>query len=89
MPGFFVLFFRPNQEDDLNRDKGPEPPKPKKVKKVKKPKEDTSLVDSLRAEIAELREMVTTPEPEPQPEPEPEPVLEAEEPEDDDPNNVE
>ena len=80
MPGFFDLFFRPTEPE-------PDLPKPKKVKKAKKakkakkPKEDTSLVDSLRAEIVELREMVTTPEPEP--EPEPEPVVEAEEPEDD------
>ena len=82
MPGFFDLLFRPNQEDDLNRDKGPEPPKPKKVKKAKKPKEEgPTLIEKLEAEITELREMVTKPEPEP--EPEPEPVVEAEEPEDD------
>jgi len=71
MPGFFDVFFRPAEPE-------PEQPKPKKVKKtkkVKKAKKDTSLVDSLRSEIAELREMVTTPEPEP--------VVEAEETEDD------
>ena len=83
VPGFFDLFFRPEPEPE------PEAPKPKKVKNAKKAKKDTGMIDSLRSEIAELREMVTTPEPEPQPEPEPEPVVEAEEPEDDDPNNVE
>ena len=70
MPGFFDLFFRPAEPE-------PEPPKPKKVKKAKKskkPKEDTSLVDSLRSDIAELREMVTPhathiPEEEPEEEP--------------------
>jgi len=79
MPGFFDLFFRPAESE-------PEPPKPKKVKKAKKakkPKEDTSLVDSLRSDIAELREMVTPhsshiPEEELEEEPEEEPHTEEE-----------
>ena len=53
MPGFFDMFFRPEPEPE------PEAPKPKKVKKAKKPKEDARLIDSLRSDIAELREMVT------------------------------
>ena len=92
MPGFFDLFFRPNQEDDLNRDKGAEPPKPKKVKKAKKEKKvekpekgekSKPFVHPLKSENARLKselESLRNPEPEPEPEPE----FEAfEEPEDD------
>ena len=83
MPGFFdIIFGQPEPE--------PEAPKSKKTKKAKKAKkarktpmkkEDT-VIDSLRAEIAEVRGMVTMPEPEPEPETEPE--VEDEEPEPDD-----
>jgi len=66
MPGFFDLIFRASKPE-------PEAPKPKKVKKAKKSnkrfmKKEDSVIDSLRAEISELREMVTPPEPEPEPE---------------------
>ena len=80
MPGFFdIIFGQPEPE--------PEAPKPKKVKKAKKArntpmKKEESVIDSLRAEIAEVRGMVTKPDPEPEPEPEPE--VEDEEPEPDD-----
>ena len=51
MPGFFDIIFRaPKPEAKA--------PQPKKTKKVKKAKDETSLVDSLRDEITELREMV-------------------------------
>ena len=86
MPGFFDLFFRPNQEDDLNRDKGPEPPKPKKVKKAKKVEQPEKrekakpFVHPLKSENARLKAELESLR---DPEPEPEPVVEAEEPEDD------
>jgi hypothetical protein len=82
MPGFFDIIFRAPKPEP----KAPQPKKAKKVKKAKKamkPKDDASLVESLRAEISELREMVTPPEPEPESEPEPEPEIVTEEPEDD------
>ena len=75
MPGFFDIIFRAPKPEP----KAPQPKKTKKVKKAKKPKDDASLVESLRAEISELRAMVTPPEPEPEPEPE----IVTEEPEDD------
>ena len=66
MPGFFDLIFRASKPE-------PEAPKPKKVKKAKKSnklfmKKEDSVIDSLRAEVSELRAMVTPPEPEPEPE---------------------
>ena len=54
MPGFFDIIFRAPKPEP----KAPQPKKAKKVKKAKKPKDDVSLVDSLRDEITELREMV-------------------------------
>ena len=79
MPGFFDIIFRAPKPEP----KAPQPKKAKKVKKAKKPKDDASLVESLRAEISELREMVTPPEPEPESESEPEPEIVTEEPDDD------
>ena len=65
MPGFFDIIFRASKPEP----KAPQPKKVKKtktVKKTEKPKEDTNLVNSLRAEMTELREMILITEPEPE-----------------------
>ena len=56
MPGFFDIIFGSKPVE-------PEAPKPKKVKKVKTKKVETnpleSTVNSLRDEVADLREMIS------------------------------
>ena len=74
MPGFFDIFFRPDEPE-------PEPVKPKKAKKVQKPdrgKKAKTFVHPLKSKVASLEaELQLLRNPEPQ--------VEVTEPEDDEP----
>ena len=84
MPGFFDIFFKQPEPE-------PEAPKPKKAKKPKKAeKESDSPLDSIRSDIAEIKESLLVSRPSMRGDPtdrkisKPEPEVEDEEPEPDD-----
>ena len=87
MPGFFDIFFKQPEPE-------PEAPKPKKAKKEKKvkkaEKESDSPLDSIRSDIAEIKDSLLVAGPSMRGDPndrkisKPEPEVEDEEPEPDD-----